>query len=82
MITVQTAKSLTTISVAKVLPGQQPISLGPRPGFRYAATLKDYSKWITSSTNTEPEITVHGCPDKMSDQIQKCSEIWSLFHCK
>ena len=44
MITVQTAKSLTTISVAKVLPGHQPISLGPRPGFRYAATLKDYNK--------------------------------------
>ena len=30
--------------------------------------------------SAEPEITVHKCPDKMSDQIQKCSDtlkIWS-----
>ena len=23
----------------------------------------------------EPEITVHGCPDRMSDQIQNCSDV-------
>ena len=27
----------------------------------------------------EPEITVHDCPDKMSDQIQKCSEVLKIW---
>ena len=26
-------------------------------------------------TITEPENTVHGCPDKVSEQIPKCSDI-------
>ena len=26
-------------------------------------------------TQSEPEITVHGCPDKVSDQILNCSDI-------
>ena len=25
--------------------------------------------------DAEPEITIHGCPDKVSDQIIKCSDI-------
>jgi len=27
----------------------------------------------------EPEITVHSCPDKISNQIQKCSEILKIW---
>ena len=38
-------------------------------------------KWLTSlnldNHLTEPEIIVHGCPDKMYDQIQK-----TFRHCK
>ena len=30
---------------------------------------------MKSMQSTEPEITVHGCPDKMSDQILNCSDI-------
>ena len=34
----------------------------------------------------EPEITVHGCPDKMSDQIQNVQAFWkyainTMYNC-
>ena len=38
------------------------------------------------NTIAEPEITFHGCPEKMSDQILNCSDILkygrTLFHFK
>jgi len=33
-----------------------------------------FAKRTSLTLLAEPEITVHSCLDKMSDQIQKCSE--------
>jgi len=34
---------------------------------------------FNSTTDAEPEITIRGCPDKRSNQIQKCSDILKIW---